>query len=209
MMAKKVTSAKVATALKVIQDSRIVSLILFSIVCYSVCSCKKYSPDEPPQFSIYKTKGNYIEYVNLNFKKDSTLKYTFGITEASSIKYTYRGITGYSFRIPLSNGYILQSVITSDDSFTNISIQEYLEIYKNYPNGGKFFSICSSRVIDNNPFTEFYLVNSAEVFNGHSIEDFPEINPSEAFFRIMVEASSKINKVIDNNLLDSAYTRIK
>jgi hypothetical protein len=96
----------------------------------------------------------------------------------------------YMFRKQLVNGYVLATESTVDDYFTDMTFHELLNYY--YETGNAYFPLDSvfERVIDTDPYTEFYVDYSR-----------PQ--------NFCLTDTAEINAVIKNGELEKYFKRLK
>jgi hypothetical protein len=199
------------------RSQRVFYFSLFSILCFFFIACEKTPPPSTsdrygPPFAIYKTNPEYFDLWNVNFTEDSIVKYYLDFDENMASKYSHEGDSGYSRRIALDKGYFLGYVITVNDVFTDLTFMQYLELYNRFfrdNEKGKPDSILISHVIDKDPFIEYYEMDAKEVYKYYSIDDYPGLNNYEKSFNRLLDVAKKINILINNDQLDSSYTRLK
>lgn len=194
------------------------------VLCLALFGCEWNNlpfvkPAQPPPFAIYKTNGDYFDYVNANFNKDNEPNYYLQIDEQEAAKYSHDGNSGYHLRVHLEGGYILAGEITVDDYFTDLTFNDYLKYYTQTFRQQMDINIDSiflSHVIDDGPFVEYYEIEYYDVFDyilreeSYSPEDTTQgSNHKEFKFRQLLKVAKRINKVIEADSLDQAYRRIK
>jgi hypothetical protein len=110
-----------------------------------------------PGFSIYKTNGDYFNFVSVIVVSDEHLAAVPGYTlNDPSIKVDTNGKVSPNFRWRLKNGYIIAKGTDVNSVFTNITIQEYVDYNTAHGTGCWPDSLIRPRIIDRSPFTEFY-----------------------------------------------------
>ena len=131
---------------------------------------------------IYKTNADYSEYVNI-WGKHHVQYY-----ELSGRLNFDNNDTIYRYRWELEQGYIAEgSEIWHTDYFTNITIKEIYRYNGVFPSDS-----LKARIIDKNPFVEFY------------------VDDKDSFCRIpKVEVIDKLNEVIRNGEMEKYLNRLK
>jgi hypothetical protein len=114
-----------------------------------------------PGIAIYKTKRDYFNYMAMRFNSDNSCSWYpwFGTPDPRlSVE---NGAVAYKYRFHLKNSYVVSAEITFNDYFTNITYPEYLTFQKktNETFTSKMFW---DRVIDKDPFTEFYYLDTLD-----------------------------------------------
>ncbi len=167
---------------------RILIIILFFIFPES-CNKNKDNRYAYPQYMcrVYKTKADYFNYVNT---------WTISNNGPTAIELDSRafsvidGDTVFNYRWHLKDNYILGAVITQYDYFTNITYKEIIKYNEThdecFPNDSLY-----KRVIDDDPFTEFYVLNDVYF-------------DSRDDYRI-----DSLNTIIEKGLLEKYFIRIK
>ena len=179
---------------KILKLSSIVLLFLFIGV-----ACQKDeipSADESieissmPGISIYKTNGDYRNYlaVCLDSLDNITCTPLFG-NDSSIVQKNSKGDYVLKSRYALKNGYMLGDIYL-DYAFTDITVNEMVEKY--LESGPSFWTInkYSERIIDRDPFTEFYYLDG--------------LNMGGQKFTL-----GEINKMIENGTLETVFTKLK
>ncbi len=180
---------------KILKLSTVVLLLLFIGT-----SCQKNEleyADESivlstyPYLSVYKTKGNYINYIALQLTDDDSLNAVPGlipgdprITTDPSGNYTQ------NFRWQLKSGYVVVRDGSFRDIFTDITIREYVNYNIKNNTGCWPHELIRPRIIDKDPYVEYYH------FNGK--------NKPEQDFTI-----GEINAMIENGTIEELFTRFK
>ncbi len=157
--------------------------IFVIVVILFLTSCSNYMDFTPPptHIKIYKTKADYSEYVNLWGKPQEHPYELLGRLNFDN------NDTIFLYRWELEQGYIAESCeIWHTDYFTNITFKE---MYRH----GRFSSdSLKARIIDKNPFVEFY------------------VDDKDSFCRIpKVEVIDKLNEVIRNGEMEKYLNRLK
>jgi len=145
--------------------------------------------DNHPGVSVYKTKGDYLNYIAVD---TDSLGDIIGLPD-----YTYSsGAVGvknnevyFKNRYVLKSGYIVGFLYT-DNVFTDITLKEYIEY--NEANGVAVWpeSLIYQRVIDRDPFTEFYFMGCYSC-------------PSKQF------TLGEINEMLENGTIEEHFKKLK
>ena len=153
------------------------TVILLFVLIGAGCVKEPIDGVPTPGLCIYKTKGEYFNYINTwtNEKGRTVGNPAYRIQNDSRIQ-VVNGDTVYVMRVKLTNGYILQpgGEIGSTNYFTDMT---YIEMVRYNSNLGKEMigtDSLDSRVIDKDPFTEFYFDTSRP--RKFEMEDTAEIN---------------------------------
>ncbi|MBN2772659.1 MAG: hypothetical protein JXR31_00325, partial [Prolixibacteraceae bacterium] len=110
-----------------------------------------------PGISVYKTKANYFDKVNVWVNDQGEIDGCPEFIENSSKITLINGKYHYARRYHLDNGYTLSKEITDADYFTDITYDEYVrEKMSPIYNDGFIPEEVKSRVTDTDPFIEFY-----------------------------------------------------
>ncbi len=121
-----------------------------------------------PGWNIYKTKGDYFNYISFQLLDDGRLNATPDLTlsdidrpiEKSRLKRDKNGVIVPNFRWHLTGGYILdQGIGFKDRVFTNISFNEFVNHTDS--NNVSYWTdeLLRSRIIDKDPFEKFYYLS--------------------------------------------------
>jgi hypothetical protein len=176
-----------STSTKALKNASFVLFILFLILILSCNDNKDISGVEEPSFSIYKTKNDY--YYNVHTWVDK-VPMEFRIFEKKYFK------TGNDtieiLRIRLEDGYVLAYSTGHDNYFTDITFGEFYSFCeKNSPETFPLDSVLE-RVVDQDPFIEYYYDTS---YNYLPIDDPEDLE--------------KINEIIRNGELESYFKKVK
>lgn len=182
--------------------TRILKLSLIFLFLFSItgAGCKKdkieYADESIkissyPGITIYKTDRDYIDYVDVQVTDDGRLNAIPAYTKDDPRIYVdAKGNARQNFRFRLKSGYILDNNSSLKDVFTNISFREYVDYNTNHGIAGWPDSLIIPRIIDKNPFTEFYYLNG--------------INKTPKTFTI-----GEINEMIEADSLKTVFTKLK
>lgn len=142
-----------------------------------------------PGFAIYKTKKDYFFNVNLWTSPTGEIEGSPEFIDNDSRVTVYKGKYYYNSRYRLDDNYILSYEISSNDCFTSIGYDEYIrnKMSARY-NDGLMNPKLTQSIIDRDPFTEFYYLNSTD-YNISTIE--------------------LINQLIKEKNLEKYFTKIK
>ncbi|NOY96575.1 MAG: hypothetical protein GXO81_09400 [Chlorobi bacterium] len=172
---------------------------IFLLLLFIGAGCKKNEieiadesivVDNYPGVSVYKTNGNYFNYISIKFNDDGELGGTpYFTSQSSGISIDAKGNVSYNRRWLLRSGYIVCSEISRKDVFTDITYTEY---YNYCIKNKKSYTaeMFRSRVIDENPFIEYYYSTG---FN----KKYKEFTLGE------------INQMIENGTLEEHFEKIK
>lgn len=140
-----------------------------------------------PGITVYKTNRNYINFVDVQITNEGYLN---GIPSYdkndSRIRIDKNGKAVQNFRWRLKSGYILDNNASLHEAFTDITIQEYVDW--NTANGvaGWPDSLIWPRIIEYDPFLEFYYMESPgepESFTIGEINDMIENGSFKTIFK--------------------------
>lgn len=180
---------------KLIKLSTVVFLLFFM-----GASCQKdeieYADDSieissSPGISIYKTNGNYIDYVQFQIMENGETNGIPGFTlNDPRVKVESNGNIRQNFRWRLKSGYIVDKNATTRDAYTNITIQEYVEYKSETEEAGWPSGLLESRIIDRDPYIEYYH------FNGLHI--------GERYFSL-----GELNSLLESGEIETVFERLK
>jgi hypothetical protein len=174
--------------------------IIFLLLSLMGAGCKKdeiqYADESleisgEPGFSIYKTNGDYFNFVSVIVVSDEHLAAVPGYTlNDPSIKVDANGKVSPNFRWRLKNGYIIAKGTDVNSVFTNITFQEYVDY--NTAHGVACWpdNLIRAKIIDRSPFTEFY---HHDGWN----------KPSKTY------TLGEINKMIEAGTLETTFEKLK
>jgi len=170
-------------------------LTVLSTLLTALCSCHP-DPYEDPPFSLYKTRADYFEYYNVDLDKHGLPKGNRAYSIDDSRIRIIDNDTVYTFRVRLDNDYVLCGESTVNSQFTDIRIPEMVKLSSE----GKYFSDTElkDRIIDPDPFTEFYSVPSTYIYEASG-------TISEALLMKAIE----INEIIKEGKLEDHFTKLK
>jgi hypothetical protein len=147
--------------------------------------------DNQPSISIYKTKNNYFDYVHVGVDSVGNITMTPSYTSTDSrIIVNNKGKVTYTQRWRLKSGYIVSKEMSYDKiAFTNITFQELVK-HTDSVGGDIPKSWFQARIIDSNPFVEYYLLSG--------------LNKTNQEFTL-----GQINKMIENGTIETVFKKIK
>ena len=168
------------------------ALLLIFLAFGLLTSCdktdEKYDSGELHMI-VYKTKTDYFNYVNTwgdNISAPSTL--TLKDTDRIAI---VGKDTVYQFRWRLENNYVLEIGIYEGDSFTDMTFAEIVSYNERHPEEFHYpLPEIFKRVIDKDPFLEFYRDENHVFFKGDSAD------------------ISKVNQLIRDGELEKYFKKI-
>lgn len=138
---------------------------------------------------VYKTKADYFNYVHTwgdNISAPSTL--TLKDTEQIAV---VEKDTVYQLRWRLEDNYVMEIAIHQDDSFTDMTYAEIVAYNENHPEEFHYpLPEIFKRVIDKDPFLEFYRDENHVFFKGDSAD------------------ISKVNQLIRDGELEKYFKKI-
>ncbi|NQU88472.1 MAG: hypothetical protein HQ541_22220, partial [Mariniphaga sp.] len=147
--------------------------------------------DSYPWLSVYKTKGNYLNYITVGVDSLGNI--------FSSPDYTYRsgqvgkkdnGEVYFKYRYVLKSGYIV-SLVSIHQAFTDITLKEYIEYNEANGIAGWTDNLIYPRIIDRDPFIEFYFSSCMTCTN------------SQQF------SLGEINEMLENGTIEEHFTKLK
>ncbi len=171
---------------------KLTTVLLFFSFSYS-CNKTKYE-DLTPGISIYKTKGDYFNLVDIGMKGDKIYRTcSFWNPRYNSLtKMIIRdNDTIYRFRCKLVNGYTLDcEADVSTDVFINMTHKEHLMRQIANEVGYVLHDTLRKYILDKDPYTEFY-INRTDVK------------------RLYIEDSLEINEIIKKGEIDKYFEKRK
>jgi hypothetical protein len=160
---------------------------MIALVIFFLFSCSKQRDADVPRFHvhIYKTNADYFNYINL-WGKDQ--EHASNVLISNRLKFENND-TIFKWRWKLEQGYVADvTEIWYTDYFTNISFKEMLRY--NESNGIFPFDSIETRIIDRDPFIEFY------------------VDDRDSFYR-MPEPIDELNEIIRNGEIEKYLHRLK
>jgi len=135
-------------------------LFLCGIIAISAFSCVKYEATAPG-LAVYKTKGDYFNYVSVTMEKDRIIfKPDYHNPGNNSIGPRINIIGGdtiYAGRLKLINGYVISEEIDETSIFVDFTFAEYLRYEIENPEvGGMADEVLLDSILDDDPFIELY-----------------------------------------------------
>jgi hypothetical protein len=122
---------------------------------------------------VYKTKGDYFNYVNTWGKKNAPSSLSLADSNQISVVGTD---TVYKLRWVLEDNYVMGLAISSKDYFTDMTFAEIVTFNEKYPEKLNYpIDEIFKRVIDKDPFLEFY-VDENNIFYHRDSNDIQQIN---------------------------------
>ena len=147
--------------------------------------------DNQPGISIYKIKGDYFNFISLQLLPDGRLNAIPDYTiNSSRIIVSGDGKIKINTRWLLKNGFIVDKESSLRDVFTDITFQEYVDYNTANNTGGWPNELIKPRVIDENPYVEYYHLNG--------------LNKREKKFTL-----GELNKMIEEGTLETVFEKLK
>jgi hypothetical protein len=162
-------------------------------LCIAFTSCKEDSTErglEYPELltAVYKTNNDYFDFVN-TWRGFAGAPSRLSSGDSSKILITEED-TVYLLRWKLNDGYVMDLVITEDDYFTDMTFKE-LVAKNDACNGCVTTEDIFDRVVDKNPFREFY-IDTDTLFRNRDQYDI-----------------QRLNEIIGNGELDNFLLQLK
>jgi len=162
-------------------------IVLFSLLSFFLLSCDK-EDYIGPKVKIYKTKGDYFNKVNTWGNDNGPIGLDYG-----SRIIINNGDTIYAWRWKLADGYVMAGESSSSDYFTDMTFAEIVAYKDKYPDSLEFpRDSFFKRVIDKDPYTEYYIAKEYSTF------EMPDSNDVEP-----------INELIRKGELENYFKRLK
>lgn len=144
-----------------------------------------------PSLSVYKTNNDYYNYVTIRQDSLGNIIQSPALCSKNDPRITYEnGNEGYAFRWKLKSGYIVDCEYKYDNCYTNITVAEFIKYADNHNICAMPDSILTDRIIDTNPFQEYYWLDGLN-------NNIRELTLGE------------INKMIEKGTLETVFTKIK
>lgn len=167
------------------------ALLLIFLAFGLLTSCDKTDQSANPQLHmiVYKTKADYFNYVhtwgdNISAPSTLTLKNTDRIAIVGND-------TIYKLRWRLEDNYVMEIAINETDNFTDMTYAEIVSYNERHPKElGYPLPEIFKRVIDKDPFLEFYRDENHVFFKGDSAD------------------ISKVNQLIRDGELEKYFKKI-
>lgn len=168
-------------------------LLLILLLFIVLTNCNKTDDnywDGELHMIVYKTRADYFKYVNVwgdNISAPSTL--TLKDTDRIAV---VENDTIYKLRWRLQDNYVMGLVIHQSDGFTDMTFAEIVSYNEKNPNeNGYPLHDIFKRVIDKDPFLEFYKDENHIFFKGDSADII------------------KVNQLIRDGELEKYFKKIK
>ncbi len=170
---------------------RLITIFLIFPLCFG-CDLLKTESLEPG-ISIYKTKGDYFNLVDVRIKDNQvfSVDHFWNARYNTMNKMTVKGNdTIYQFRYKLPNGYILDGEADERyDAFLNITFKE--QLYQEIENGTNFsLDSLANCIIDKDPYLEYYRFK----------KDIPAL---------FIKDSLKIKQILLDGEIDKYFEKVK
>ena len=169
------------------------SFIFLILITFAFTGCDK-SEVLGPTLALYKTKADYFEFANTWGRTNGPTSFDLSDSRINVVD----GDTIYTRRYKMEKGYILGIEISSDEYFTDLTFKEivaYNEEQKRIHGTSTYnFHIDSllERIIDKDPFTEFYSDDSRHFES-----------------QLNKENINLINELILSDKVDSIFIKLK
>jgi hypothetical protein len=143
-----------------------------------------------PYVSVYKTKGDYLNYISVGMDTLGNITnspdYTY---ESGNVGKKNNGDVYFKYRYLLKSGYIV-GYLYPDQVFTDITLKEYIDYNKANSVAGWSDNLIYPRVIDRDPYTELYYMGCLSC-------------PEKKF------TLGEINEMIENGTIEQHFTKLK
>ncbi|MFO8234737.1 MAG: hypothetical protein R6U04_04945, partial [Bacteroidales bacterium] len=160
-----------------------------------------------PDFGIYKTNSDYFlflpawvndkgEVVGRPYYKSNDTRIL--LTETDTI---------YTNRVELIDSYYLSAEVQPNYPFTNITFKEFYR--RQDSNNPIMLEEIQSRIINDDPFSEYYEVSPYEVLKYYDVFINDGYSPSEAKYKSFQKYALELNTIIQEGQLDQMFTKIK
>lgn len=189
------------------------SAIYLLLLPWLLAGCDDFVDSYPrpvmPYYAIYKTNADYFHYYSTWVGKHGSVNHLLDVSADETIVYEYQGYEGYHLRIKLDSGYYLGGEITYKDVFTDVTFQEYYDIYST-GDLGKLDSLVESRIIDEDPFVAYYVLPEMEMSElSDSISGRDTLATKQLIFAELVSVARKIDSIIAEGSLEECFRRMK
>lgn len=165
---------------------------LYFIFLVLLCNgCEVITSQEiEPGISIYKTRGDYFDLVDIGMKADKVFRRSSFSADHSKLIFTNND-TIYRYRLKLINGYILDREADERyDVFLSLTFKKHLNLEREYGLTTLPDDTLKLYILDSSPYTEFYRENG-----NHKKFDYPD--------------TAVINSIIRENRIEEFFNRIK
>jgi hypothetical protein len=143
-----------------------------------------------PAISVYKTKVDYFNNITVGLDDVKGISSYPDYNEKSvNVLINEKGEFSYKYKWLLKSGYIVVQGGDFNCAVTDISLTEYINFNEPFKTNWDTVML-SARIIDKNPFTEFYLLDG--------------VNKTPKTFTL-----GEINKMIENETLGTVFTKLK
>jgi hypothetical protein len=164
---------------------RLIILILIFPLSFG-CDLIKTEADTPG-ISIYKTKGDYFNYITVGMKGDEVFRIYHYYSDSKMI--VNKNDTIYRFRWQLPNGYILDAEADERyDVFLNITCKE--QFYREMRGVPFTYDSIRRHIIDKDPYLEYYRFR----------KDLPVMD---------MDDSLKIRQIVLDGEIDKYFEKVK
>lgn len=183
--------------------------LLFMICMISLAnsSCEREKEELPPPLGLYKTNSDYFSFYPPSINSQGEVIMTPDYDGNDSRILITEDDTIYSYRVNLVNGYVLSAEIYVDLPFTDVTYKEIVR--KQGTNSQITSEILQDRIIDTDPFIEYYEVDA--YFPYPFQQQFQDSGYSKAkvVYLSFQEAAKEINLIIAQDKLEESFIRIK
>ena len=143
-----------------------------------------------PAISVYKTKGDYFSNITVGIDdKKAISSYPDYNVKSDNVLVNKNGEYNFKYKWLLKSGYIVVQGGDFNCAVTNISLTEYINFNEPFKTNWDTVML-AARIIDKNPFTEFYYLNGT--------------NKPHVIFTI-----GEINDMIENGTIEEQFTKLK
>ncbi|MGM0528696.1 MAG: hypothetical protein ACQERS_09835 [Bacteroidota bacterium] len=182
-------------------------IILYASIIISLISCEREDELNWPYWSIYKTQSEYFNYMTAWVNKSGeVIGYPY-YTDNDTRIFIDDNDTIYTLRVMLSNNYCLSWEVALNYPFTDITFKEFYR--KQFSDSPINKTIIESRIIDRDPFIEYYEVDPEYVLSLTDSFRDQGYSDSEITYKAINAIAEEINIIIEQGQLQDHFNRLK
>lgn len=183
------------------------SYIIVILISLIALCCERETKVVRPNYGIYKTNSEYFLFLPAWVNDEGIVIGKPYYTPNDRRILISETDTLYSSRVELIDSYYLSAEVQPNYPFTNITFKEF---YRRQDSNNRITTEeFQSRIINDNPFSEYYEVSPYEVLKYCDQFHNDGYSSSEATYKSFQKYASELNTIIQEGQLDQLFTKIK
>ena len=183
-----------------------IQLTLTLLMISQLISCEKDSTITP-KLGLYKTSSDYFSYYPPVINEEGKVVATPYYTENDSRMVVTETDTFYSWRVRLENDFVLSGEVYLGIPFSDVTFKECYS--KQSTDDPITSTILDQRIIDTDPFIEYYEVDESFVSQYFDLFRDGNNTPAEVKHLAYQRAAEDINALILGGQLSDTFVKLK